>query len=391
MAKLDMEKLKGKDSLTEEEEAALRDEALSEIGGEKSADPEEEPSEPEPEETGDGKKEEEQEQEQKEEEEAEPDSDKDEGKEDEEKPEEKPDESDKKDKKEEELEEQAKEYALDHNVSVEEAKEALREEKKILKKYDNDAAKLARAYYNVQVLESKAQQRIKELEESLSRPLQGKMPDVDTVINLIEEGKLKGKDGKVLDKKTLIEAFKEENADVTEFMDNDTVLRMAAKDIIKNIERSNREYSEKVKSNASDKRTSLINNLPKSVKRFEADIKKAVDETPDEFILSDNFNFSDIIAWARGLPKNLNVLLDEARKQGIKQAKESPEIEGEITPSGSTGKSHKSKKSVSISEEDKVRALNMFEGQAMTDQEKYEAFLEIRNYEKNLDKKKEKE
>jgi hypothetical protein len=399
--KLNYDDLKEKTELTADEEALVQQEALKELEAEeKGTTPDEDSEDEEPKEESKPKEKDNEEEsdeeieepdEKPEEESDEEEEEKGKKKEEDEEPDEDEDSEEDDKKSEKQLEEEAREYAFENNVNFEEAKEALKSEAKILKKYDSDPKSMARTIRSLQQLNSKQDEAIKSLEAKAASPIKGPNVTADEMMQAIEKGAIK-KGSDTLTKEGVVEAYRKENPDTTEMVDSDTVFRMATKDMAKEINAVNAQRAEEIKSQAKNKKESYISNLPESVKHLKGDLKKVLDEYSDVQIMSEGFNFQDLVAWARGLPKNYKAALKKAKEDGIKLAKEQPEIVAEI-PSGSPGKGGKKPKKSStprITEEEKQRAFQMFDGAPMNDKEKIEAYLDIKKHDEELDKNKEK-
>lgn len=395
MAKLDLEALKNQEgNLTPEQEAAIADEAYEEVDNKPKEEPEdktpkEEPKKKPDEEEEPGKEKEPEkkddkpeEPEKEEETPAEGKEEKEEKPEDEETPEpEKPKEEKPEDAKP-NIEEEAKALAIEKNISLDDAKAVIEKETAIAEKYGNDPKKLARAYRENQSAYDKLKTQNKALQEAQIMPLE-KVPTETEVIALIKKGALKDERGAVITEESIVETYRKEHSDIADDLEDDKILKLAAHDIVQNVAKDKKELVGKVKEAAKVKRDKCMSLLPETDKHLESQIKEAIDNMSDLTVVSDTFNFNDIVRWARGSNENIASLVKKAREEGIKIGKESPVIEG-VVPSESGGGRTPAKKSQSISTEELRRAHEMFDGTGMTEKEMIKAYLEDKEHEESL-------
>lgn len=275
------------------------------------------------------------------------------------------------------LDEDVKAIAKEYEITEEEARQSLEHVSKLREKYKDNAKELAKANYFQQRFISKQTEELKALK---SAPAVKEL-NIENVIGLLDKGELKTVKGDPITREMVIEAYRKANADTTETVDDETVLKMAAKDYIKGHEARVKAHHSKMQSDATAKRSELIKSIPAE---FLPEIEPIIKNTPDSAILDKGFSIEDTIFWAKG--KRFDQAVKEAEERGFKRGQEKPKILGEKPKDG--GKPPV-KKAVGLSAADKKRALEMFDGQDISDEKKFELFAEIKADEANSKKKKE--
>ncbi len=274
-----------------------------------------------------------------------------------------------------------KAFADKHKLSVEQAREELGHISKILEKYKGDDKELPLAYLNMQRLYTKAQEDVKKLQEAVPIKSIEKLTDDDIVRDVIDAGKIKIK-GVSATREQIIERYKATHPKL-ETVDDDTIISMVANDIRQGLitQRTNQLQEAKIK--AKDKRVEVLNSISEADKDFTETVKNVVENTSDEAILSDSFSVQDIIRWAKGekydeLVSKHTEELKKAHDEGFKKGQENGKILGikgaETTPK----EGNKGAKTVTLTEAQKKEALDMFDIPSMTDDEKYESYIEVK-------------
>lgn len=279
-------------------------------------------------------------------------------------------------------EQEIKDYAAENKISVDEAKQDLESIGKIAEKYESDPKKLAKANLHLQRMANKAVEEVKALKENPPTP-----PVQNTVegwIEAINEGKM-SKDGKPLTKDQVVDAYRAKHPKITEDEDDDTVVKMAAKDIIGHIEKARTAAKSEATKKANEVRASIVDNLSEEDKKFAAEIKEVVDASDDNYLLHEKFDEKEVINHVKGRHYDEDVKAAEDR--GFKKGQEQAKILGlKKTPSGD-GKPKKGSTKTKITDAEKERAFEMFDGQEMTDEAKIAAYLEVKKHEESLDSK----
>ena len=280
------------------------------------------------------------------------------------------------------VEEEAKALAIERNINLDEAKELIEKEAVIAEKYGNDPKKLARAYRENQSAYDKLKTKATSLQESQIMPLD-KVPSQQEVLGYIKKGVLKDERGVVLTEELLIDTYRKEHSDIAEYMEDDTILKLVANDVIKDVSKDKTELVGKVKEAAKAKRDKCMSLLPEADKHLESQIKESLEDMSDVTVVSETFKFNDIVRWARGGKTNIEAMVKKAREEGIKIGKENPVIEG-ILPGENEGGKTPQPKVLNISDDELKRAREMFEGLGMSDKEMIKSYREDKLHEASL-------
>ena len=359
-------------SLTEEQQEALAQEAIAEAEAEEKGTPKEKetPEDPKPE------KKPEEEEEPQEEPEGEEDP-KEEEKPEEDKPaeEEKPEEEDpdkkeeseeeKSQKQAEEFEQRANDYAVKEGLSLDEAKEELRGQEGIVNKYQKDPLQIAKAFQHTQRAYDKLKNDHTQTEEQL-KSLQAQTEAAQKEATV--EGYLaKNREG-------LIKQYRDKYPGKSESMSDEAVFDEVKEKVEKVFSDKYKEALDKQAKAAENRRAELIESVPEADKKFLPEVRDMLKSLSDPVVLQKDFDLKDSILWAKGRHYDQDV--KSAYERGVKQGKEKPVIAGE-KPESPRREPKPKPKGPQLSEAYKQRALEMFEGQDMKDEEKYQAFYEI--------------
>lgn len=275
-------------------------------------------------------------------------------------------------KKEEETAKFVEDYSKEHGVTVDEARQDLDSINKIAEKYGKDAMQLAKANLHIQRLYTKTQEELKAVNEA--KPSQQEIT-IEGIIKNVDEGKITV-NGKALSREELINTYRENNPDLTEGVDDEPVLKMAAKDIREHITRKHQEQQSQLVIDAKAKKEKLLSGLSAEDKELLPDIKPIIDNLPPSQVMDERFSMHDTIAWARGkkyTPAYVKELEEKAYKRGLEQAK----IVGSQAGDSNINSTPKKSKAIVLSEEQKKEALQHFENMEITDEKKYEYYAEI--------------
>ena len=281
--------------------------------------------------------------------------------------------------------EEVKAYATVEKLSEEEARAVLESERKILEKYQSDPKKLVRAYRQAQAAYNRLETKTKaELEKAAS------VVREDEVV--IGDKKMKMADAK----EQMVEAFRDHHSGKSvkvgekemaiDEMDDDQVFELAKNVYQSAVKAQLTKVRESMGKEAEEKRFKLLKDLPDSSKDLKPIIEKALKYVPDDKVLDSEYELEDIVSWAKGqfyTPEKLKEIEDAAFKRGQENAK----ILGEKSPGGGDGSTGKPKKAASelspdeevasLDEKMKARALEMFNGIAIWDeQRKYKEFID---------------
>ena len=283
-------------------------------------------------------------------------------------------------KQEAEFTEEAKGLALERKISVEDAKKELESYNKIAEKYKSNPKEMAKALLNSQREYLRLQTEHNKLK---NEPQPGDLQEGEAIV-----------DGKKLSKeevfKILVDGYRKEFPEIAEDMDDPKVYRLAVTRL-KDKQMAMRE-SERVElsGKAKEKRSELINSLTDNEKEYAAEIKGLLEKTSDHVLMHPDWNFGDVKNWARGkyfTSEKMEDIRKEAFKKGVEEAKILGEKEKKGAGSGK-GITPPAKKTVAaqLTEDEKNQALSMYRMDGITDEQKFEMFLDYKEHQRKVDK-----
>ena len=274
------------------------------------------------------------------------------------------------------VDKEVKDYAAEHKISEEEARTDFESREKILEKYKGDAKQLALANLHMQRLYVKTQEELKATKEA--KPvIQAKELSIEACVKLIDDGKIKVND-KVATREQLIDMYRERYPDISENMEDDAVIKLVGKEIKDNYIKGLESQASEISAQSKEKRTTLLNSLAESDKKFIPEIQPLLEKYPDAAIMSENFKLDDLVLWAKGksYDKDVKEFGEKEYKRGAEQAKIIAQKVDE--PAGGGSQKVKSKsKAIKLTEQQKQDALRKYDGTTFTDDEKFEAYAEI--------------
>lgn len=236
------------------------------------------------------------------------------------------------------------EEALDE----ERAKEILTKDKTIVERHGGDPIKIARALRKENQAYSLAQNKIKELEKFKA----------DTERKRLEYNEAQLEAGLEKQRDDIIEKYIRIHPDQSD-LSEDVIFERAKFEIKAALEKEKTAKQEETKSQAQARREELILAIPEAFSDVAPDVKKVIRNLEDSAVLSDNFKTIDsILYWARGKkysPEYVKSLEDAAYKRGLEQ----PSIKQKKTVS-SDSRASGGKHAVSVSQEERDRAIEMF-------------------------------
>lgn len=258
------------------------------------------------------------------------------------------------------------EYAKNSGLSVDDAKEEVTKLRAISAKYGNDPVKLAKAYREVQSAYDK--QKV-----TASSNVNPAVAAIAANPRAYIVGKVKENAEK------LVAEFRQENPARTRDMDDEQVTEEIVERGTNAIKDQIRGYEIQLKQQAATKREEFINGIPESDRRYLPEIKPVLEKLPDHQVVGSTFNFSDLVRWAKG--GMVDKLVKEAEDRIHQQyASKDRKIVGEISKPSQTTKvkqTQEQSKSAGMSKWHKDQALQMFASANMTDDEKFEAYLDV--------------
>ena len=284
------------------------------------------------------------------------------------------------------FEEEVTAYSKASEMSVEDARKDLESIGKIQEKYKNDPKQLAKAHLHLQRFSTKAQEELKALQEARAA-----MPPQEIthefIVKLIDNGKI-AINGKVATKEEIVAKYREQEPDISETLEDDAVLKLAARKMKDDYFTQQKELAAQISVQAKDKMSKLISELSEEDKQFLPEIKPVLDLQKDAAVMKDSFSLSDFVLWAKG--KKYDAAIKEADEKGFKRGLDEAKILGEKKPGGEGKvKDGDGKPKHTLTEAKKKRALEMYDGLELTDDQKYSAYLEyIADDNKETEKKK---
>lgn len=388
MGKLDLEALKTESgNLSEEQELALRDQALKELEEPEKKDPDEDgdeetvekPKDKEPKDEGEESEDAEAEAAKKAEKDAASQKEaeenkqktidealkkKDEERTDEEKTLVKTHEEDLKKKDEESLVQEAEEYADQENVSLDIAKARVLKIRDTVKKFDGDPKKMAKSLYHTQVAYARSQN---ELQSIKNAPKDGE---------IVIGGKKLSKDEA---KEFVTDKYRKAYPEITDGMEDEKVFILAKKEMAERYKLLSQRQESEAKEGAEKKRGEILESIEERDKPFKDEVKKALERVDNSELLDENFSILDYVYWARG--KSYHKDVSEAEKRGYERGLQEKKILGKkgegASGSGNAGSAKGGKSTPSLNVEQKERALEMFDTPGVSDEKKYELYIEF--------------
>jgi hypothetical protein len=264
------------------------------------------------------------------------------------------------------------EYATKNEMQVQDARDDFEHRDKILDKYKGDAKQLALANYHLQRLNDQTQEEIKVLRAVV--PSQEAELTYDAVLKLIDDNKI-AIDGKSINRDKAIAAYRETDADTVELSD-EQVLKLAVKELKTRILSVRKDNLRQMLSKAKDKRATLLSSIPEADQKWLEDIKPVLEHVGDAQVMQDDFSLEPYILYAKGkhYDEDRKAYGEKEYQRGLEQAKiltkgKNPAAAGNGAPKG--------KKSVSLTDAQKTRAVEMYGNlEGVTDEKCYEMFID---------------
>jgi len=264
------------------------------------------------------------------------------------------------------IEKTAKALSEEKGISLEEAKSTVESEYEYSEKYGHDSLKLARTAKSIQALYSKTEARIKDLE---SKRMPGNVIQIEDQSLIVP-----GKDGRsvvwTFDK--IVEKFREGSPDIAEIKTDQECYDLVLTNIKTMEANKNKEMREKVDVDSKIKRSDLISRITGEDKRFLPEIEKFLDGVSPHEIVRDTFDIKDVIIYQKGLRYDADI--KKTIEETTKRVTENAKILGERNTATPPARKASTKKV--LSDEDKRRAEDMYDGSGMTKDQMYESYAE---------------
>jgi len=259
---------------------------------------------------------------------------------------------------------EVKAYAEEHKVTEDEARTDLESMAKIQEKYKDDPKQLAKANLHLQRLISKNQADTKATEEA--------KPITEVTIQAVEQCMRDGEiliGGKKIPMEETIEAYRDAYPKITEDLDDDKVLTLAAKDFKQSIDKDNMLAKGELKDQARVKRDTLYDSIPEADKALIPEIKPLIEKLTDSQIVSDNFNVDTYVKFVKGgkYDDDINKAKTEKKEFGAKEYKrglqEAKILNGSRSPEG---KAPSDKGTAGLTDAQKQRAEEKYDSPGIT-------------------------
>jgi hypothetical protein len=255
-------------------------------------------------------------------------------------------------------------YMDENSISEKQAREELEHIGKIQEKYAKDPVKMGKALLNLNRAYSESQAKLKEITET---PKENQ---------LMLDGKLLSPEES---REKMVEMYRKAYPKLTEDLDDDKVHELSVAEYKKEYARFMEKQKGELVTKATAKREELIKSLREEDKPFLKDIKAILDKTEDAEIFAKDFDFADYVFWARG--RNFHKVLKEREDAAYKRGLEQKKILG-AKPDGTGAEpkgSAKGGKTVTLTDDEKVRALAMYESLQIPEAEKFKMFIDYKN------------
>jgi len=263
-----------------------------------------------------------------------------------------------------------KAYAAKKEIPEDEARKTLESADKLLgETFKGDAKELARTHIHLQRVFDKTQQELRNIKDAPPRPAL----TIEGTIKAIENGLVKV-EGKSVKSAEVIETHRELNPEITKDMDDETVLKLVAKEMMAAIEYNQKSDKVKFSADAKDRRTQLLNTLKDTDKKFTPDIEAVVSKMSDYQIMGTQ-SLTDTILWAKGknYDQDIAQAAKDAEERGFRRGQANRKVK--TGPVG-TGKTPVKTGIPSLSQAAQAEAWQMFP-QAKDDKEAFSLYADV--------------
>lgn len=260
-------------------------------------------------------------------------------------------------------------YAKRKQIPIEQAKEEVSRNKTILAKYNGDAVELANAYHL-------SQQEFNKLKAEQQKQLQVADPVIQQVM---ANPKAYVADFVKTNAAKLIEEYRANNPAKSRDMDDEQVLEEQRDKGLGILQAKMEAYQTNIKVGAAKRREEFISSIAEADRQFIPEIKIVLDKLPDFQVASSNFDFKDLVRWAKGgadIDKVKKSEFDRGYKAGLEKAK----ILGEVGHSAPTGKVKQktiSQAGEGLTNYQKEQARQMFGQVYDNEEEMFKAYKEV--------------
>ena len=250
-------------------------------------------------------------------------------------------------------------WALKHGMTTAEAREDLDKTRSVVKKYQSPE-EMARALRQMQSQYDKMKNETSKVEEEYKI-------SANPRIEVFEYVRQNSND--------LVEKYRQNYPAKSRDMEDDAILEEVAEKLLVGYENFNQQQIKKLNTEATKRRDELLSSLNENDRRFLPDVKAVLDKTNDRAVMSKNFSMQDVLWWAKG--QQFDKVVKDAEERGYKRAKEEAKILGVVPSSRAESTPSPKKGGVRLSEYEKKLAREMFATTTFSDEEKYEAYIEV--------------
>lgn len=270
------------------------------------------------------------------------------------------------------LDEEVATYAKENNISLDEAKKEIESIGKISEKYNSDPKQLSKANLHLQRLYTKNETELKNILEKQKAEPPLELSD-ENIVKHIDDGKFTiGKEKAT--REGIIEAYKQKEPEITATMEDDAIFKLAVKTIKKEIEFSQKQQLFEISSKAKDKRAELISKLSDEEKQFLPEIKPIIDNLPDTQVMKEDFSLNDFIYWAKG--KTLEAKVKESEERGYKKGVEEAKILAQKAKPATPQTPAKKSATEQLTQAEKNDALDKYQSLDLPDEKKFELYID---------------
>jgi F0F1-type ATP synthase membrane subunit b/b' len=260
-------------------------------------------------------------------------------------------------------EEEVKQYALKHGMTEDDAKEDLSKSKALLSKYKSPL-EMAKAHRILESEYHKLKAKADEPQDPMQKMAQNPVTEVKTWVEANRE--------------KLVEDYRKNFPEKSEMMSEGAILEELSERLLDRYQVWAKEQEIQTSQKAMSKRSELLESLSKEDREFIVDIKAVLNGTPDNQVVSDDFSMKDIVRWAKG--GKYDDAIKKAREEGYKAGREEKRIIGEKSapkePNGSQAPAKSRTLPWAGTTRQKERALSMFDGLNVSDEEKFAMYNE---------------
>lgn len=254
-----------------------------------------------------------------------------------------------------------RDYALKHDLTIDEAKEDFAKNKALLQRFKSPE-EMARAMRQIQ---SERDKLSAEREKVAKQPAISQENFREQLDSHIEQNREK-----------ILANYKKQFPAKYDSLPEEAIIEEVKDKILSGFEQHVANQQLEIKAQASNKRDEILADLKESEPDFYPDIKAIIVKTSDNHLLSEGFDVKDIVRWAKGGRYNDDVKAAEER--GYRRGKEEAVVIGEVaqTTSKSTTPAKTTDGTGKLSDEQKERALQMFDSLYESEDEKFKAYAE---------------